>query len=415
MREKLLKPFPFSKSFLMKKKLQKLTDKKIIYTTSRNAYCNLNTKKIFLPFVEPLEYDDLKTLLEHEEKHFSITKCPAKIPKTINIVKAQRVLNYLEDMVVNKHLKREKLERIFKKLSAEREQLTLWLHYDNKEKLNIIRKLKRLNVFRDIPDEEIVSTIDETIKEREKYDSVRDFVTYSPETFRKYYELFSDNYDDTGDGPCVYEERYNLPDWDLMKKFEKLIKNLKTVSMEEYRDETFIGHRINRKFFEDISCIKPFNKKTIITSVNLPKIVILLDCSGSMVGYPEKVAKSFIVACLRHLETVLVAHNQYYTNIVKNPETAVKLPMTGDEHFHKLQPKQYSCDIFVVITDMNINDREAKGLKEFGEKVSAKRKYILCVDPEHYSSYPELDNIYRRVAIDTSEKFLQFVKHLCYL
>ena len=410
------KPFSFTKSFIIKRKLQKLTDKRIIYQYNiKTAYCNLKTNTIYLPFVEPLEFSDLKILLEHEKKHFEITKKVAKLRADVNLVKAQKVLNLLEDIIINESISRKRLETVFKKLRADTEQLTLWQHFDDKEKITMTNKLKRAGIFKDIDTEKIIDTIDKTVKIRKEYSSLHDFVSCKYSTFKEYYNLFDDSVsDDPGDGPGEYDLHYNLPDWDLMKKFEKLIKNLKTVSTEEYRDETFVGHRINRKFFEDISCIKPFTKKTTVTSVNLPKIVILLDCSGSMAGYSEKVAKSFIVACLRHLDATLIAHNQYYTNVIKNPETAIKLPMTGDEHFHKLQPQQYSCDIFIVITDVDISEEEARGLKEFGEKVSAKRKYILCVDSDYYSAHDELDKTFTRVLIDDTAKFIEFVKKLCY-
>ena len=408
------KPFPFWKSHVIKNKLTKSTPYKVIYQShTPTAYSNLITNTIYLPFIEPLEYGDLLTLLKHEEKHFKITKKPACIKTRYNIAKAQKILNILEDIIINEGESRSKLERIFKKLCTDSEQVTLWGHFSEEEKKKIVDRLKG-KLFKDISTEKIVEVIEKTIKARKKHESLREFVYKKEEIFDEYYRIFVDKSEDyeRGDGPCEYDSSYHIPKTEVIKEFEKIIRNFNIKSSEMFYEKSYIGKRINRSFLENLTEIKPFKRTKEIIETKKPKIVILLDCSGSMIGDPEILAKAFIVACLRHLDCKVIAHNQYYHIETKSERTIVKLSMTGDEWFHLLDPKMYKTDILAVITDMQISDVEAEGLKRFGEAVKAVRKYILCVN--YSSKHEELNRIYHRVHIKEKEKFIDFVKRLVY-
>jgi len=409
------KPFPFWKSHIIKSKLTKSTPYRVIYQShTPTAYSNLTTNTIYLPFIEPLEYGDLVTLLKHEEKHFKVTKKPAYISTRYNIAKAQKILNILEDIIINEGESRSRLERIFKKLGTDSEQITLWGHFSEEEKKKIVDKLKGELFKKDVSTEKIIEVMEKVIKTRKKYDSLREFVYREESVFDEYYRIFVDKSEkyERGDGPCEYDSSYYRPETGIVKTFEKILRNFNIKSSEIFYEKNYIGKRINRSFLENLTEIKPFKRTKEILEMKRPKIIILLDCSGSMKGEPEKLAKAFIVACLRQIDCKVIAHNQYYHIETDNEQTIIKLPMTGDEWFNTINPKMYKTDILAVITDMNISDEEAIGLRRFGEAVKAVRKYILCV--RNNSKHEELNGVYRRVYIGEKEKFIDFVKRLVY-
>jgi len=406
-------PFGYAKSYIFKQALNKATPHQVIYHHNVGAYSDLKRGKIYLPFIEPLDLGDLKVILKHEEGHFKITKDEAIIPLTMNIIKARKVLNILEDILVNEEMSKNKLEKVFKKMGGESLQITLWKHYSKKEKEKLINKLKG-KLFKYMDTEKITKTIEETVKDRKSFDSVNKFVSSHFSVFEKFYDIFENELpkDIPGSGPGDYTRNYCLPDPKLVKKIEKILKNLKVNLEEITHKEHLYGKRINRKYFEDILCIKPFIQQEAKQVFLRPKVLILLDCSGSMLGQPEVKAKSFIEACLNTLDCKVIGHNQCYHVITDNKEEINKLPMTGDEWFNKLKPEDYSCDVFVVMTDLNIDNGEADGLFDFGKSVKAKYKYLLCCSLEHYLNYDNLNAVFKRYYVGKPKQYIEFAKKL---
>jgi len=406
-------PFGYAKSYIFKQALSKLTPHTLHYQHDRSAYSDLRNGRIYLPFIEPLDLGDLKVLLEHEEGHFKITKDEAIIPTGINLNKARKVLNVLEDILVNESISRSRLERVFKKLGGESLQVTLWNQYRKDEKEKVVKRLKG-KLFKNLDTKEIIDTIEETVKSRKKYDRVSKFVSYDYSMFDRFYKIFKEEMpnDLPGNGPGRYDILHYLPDPELVKKFKKIFQNLKVNVEEIANKEQFYGKRINRKYVEDVVCIKPFIQRVTSQAFLRPKVLLLLDCSGSMHGKPEIKAKSFITACLETLDCKVIGHNQYYHIITDNKEEVIKLPMTGDENFNKLKPEDYNCDVFVTVTDLNIDSAEAKGLLEFGKHIKAKYRYLLICSSEYYSSYPILNEVFRRYFVGDSKQYIEFAKKL---
>jgi len=407
-------PFSYAKSYIFKQALSKATPRRLYYQHDRAAYSDLYSNKIYLPFIEPLDLGDLKVLLKHEEGHFSITKDEAVIPiGSVNLSKAKKVLNVLEDILVNESISRNRLERVFKKLSGESMQVTLWNQYSRDEKEKVVNKLKG-KLFKDIDTQKIIETIEKTVEIRKKYDRVSKFVSHDFNAFKEFYDVFAEEMpkDVPGNGPAKYTESFRMPNPELVKKFRKIFQNLKINVEEITNKEQFYGKRINRKYLEDAMCIKPFLQRVTSHSLLRPKVLVLLDCSGSMQGKPEIKAKSFITACLDSLDCKIIGHNQYYHVVTGNTEEVNKLPMTGDEHFNTLKPEDYSCDVFVTVTDMNIDESEAQGLLEFGKHVKAKYKYLLVCSHEYYTRYQSLNEIFKRYFVGDSNHYIEFAKKL---
>ena len=233
---------------------------------------------------------DLKTFLDHELLHFEITKKPAKFEKSYNITKAQFVSNILEDIIINEKLKRSSLERVYKKMTGDKEKaasmITLWGHFTDEEKRKVVEEGLKKGIFKDkYTVDEIIETIEYTIKERKSENSLYDFVEWYDSTFKKFYNLFRD---DTAcelapsNGPAEYDSSYNKPDWNLFKEISKILQRFKIKTQHTTIEKKFYGKRLNRKFYEDPSEIYPFKHKYTKTQIRKPKILCILDCSGSM-------------------------------------------------------------------------------------------------------------------------------------
>ena len=406
-------PFGYAKSYIYKQALNRLSPYFVHYQHERAAYSDLMSNIIYLPFIEPLDFGDLKVLLEHEEGHFKITKEDAKVPVSLDITKARKVLNILEDMLVNESIPRNRLERVFKKLGGESLQITLWSQYSKDEKERVVNRLKG-KLFKDLDTKEIIKTIETTIKDRKSFDGVNRYVNTHFEKFKKFYNIFKSDLprDIPGNGPAEYNSGYYLPDVGLTNKFRKIFQNLKVDVEYIGNKEQFYGKRINRKYLESLVCLKPFLQRVSSHIFSRPKVLLLLDCSGSMIGQPEIKAKSFIAACLDTLDATLIGHNQYYHVVTKNKTEASKLPMTGDECFDKLKPEDYSSDVFVVISDLDISRGEARGLLRFGKHVKAKYKYLLVCSTDYYSAYPSLNEVYKRHFVGDPKQYIEFAKKL---
>lgn len=411
--EKETIPFGYAKSYMFKQALSKASPHQIVYHHGIGAYSDLKSGKIFLPFVEPLDLGDLHTLLEHEEGHFKITKDEAVIPLAMDIAKARKVLNVLEDILVNEKMSKGRLEKVFKKLGGESLQITLWEHYSEGEKKKLVNKLKG-KLFKDMDTKEIIKTIKDAVEVRKSFDSVGKFVRTHYRVFKRLYDVFIDDLPDDipGPGPGKYLENHHLSNRELVKKIKKMLINLKVNSEEFARKEQYYGKRINRKYFEDVMCIKPFIQQDSRHVFLRPKVLILLDCSGSMMGQPEIRAKSFIEACLDTLDCTVIGHNQCYHVVTNDKKEVNELPMTGDEWFDKLKPKDYSCDVFVVVTDLHIDDDEAKGLFEFGKFMKAKYKYLLGCSFEHYYKHKFLNAVFKKYYVGNYEQYIEFAKKL---
>jgi len=411
---KNLQPFGYTKAYIFKKHLSKLIPYNLKYHHGRTAFSDLSSKTIYLPFVEPLDLKDLKILLEHEAKHFEITKEPIKVTKSHDLNKVKLAANVLEDIIVNETLSRKDLETVFKKLNAPSLQLTLWQHYNSEEKIKVVKKAKQNKVLKDsISDEEIIKTIDETVKTRKKYNSAKDFEWMKPALFKKYCDLFEKPpVDSPGDGPAEMDYKGRPPDYNLVKQFERLLKAWRVKTEDSFRTEEFIGKRLNRKFIENLTHWKPFIKQYEIRTIKKPKVLILLDCSGSMGGAVEIIAKSFITACLRTIDCKVIAHNQYYHLITNIPEELAKLPMDGDECFDKLSPQEFKCDVFMVVTDINISPSESEGLYNFAQSIRATHKYLLGCSAVHFNNHLHLNRVFKRYYVRNASQFAEFAKKL---
>ncbi len=415
-------PYSFYEAYFAKRKLQKLTNKKLIYTTNLTMpHCDLSANTIYLPFVHPLTLKDLKILLKHEELHFKYTKYTPDIFILSNNLQrpaatVHKALNYLEDMYINKHISRNDLERIIKKIGHEK-HITLFYHYKDDERKEAIEYMKEIGELKeDINVDEAVELFNEAIEKREKYDSLEEFVKNEEELVSKIIELYNDTNELVGSGPTPQSNTSVPPDFDLLKKFNKILRRFRTITRETIYEEKMYGKRINRKFIETPVCIKPFVHKYDKTTVHKPNILMLIDTSGSMHGRPMAIAKALVMSILQNCNAKAIFHGQYIHAVVTEPSQVKYIPADGDDDFNTLrveEAKKYNPDIFILISDNIIDKQEALNLYDYVKSINANKKYYLVTCDDDPYDYKFFDEVMKRIIVETDEdKFIEFLKKL---
>ncbi len=436
--------YQFYEQYFIRKKLINLAKKegvdvKIYGSNADISYVDLDVNKVFLPFLKKYSFGDLKILFQHELLHIK----KSKKMFISDEYEFNYVNNLIEDIYINQFINKNKLISIFKKISKDKNdfenmKILLWKHLNEDEKDKLLEKLEKSEVI--IEKEKVKRLLEKILEERENHESNFEFNQINGHLVKQLASLFRiatpQNYQDnkngknknvvpTGlqnilsNGPSNFPSSYaNLPDFELLKKISKLINNLKSYSEVQVQYKKFYGKKINRKYVEDLTEIYPFKQKNTFVDVKKPNIIIILDCSGSMQGEPEKRAKAFIVPVLQKLNATLIAKNQYYTKITKNPQEAMKLYMEGDDDFDELPEKlkkygywPIKTDILISVSDLEISRSEIEGLNNVIEQINARKKYLLCVNEENMDKYEDIVKI-PRISISDNEKMLNFVKKL---
>ena len=429
-------PYTYVETYFAKRELEKdlkkySDDIKLIPGYHGTASSNLRARTVALPFTHPLTFSDLKTLLEHEIGHFKITVEPPKFScysRSIDLTKANVVCNILDDIIINESQSRAKLEDIHYKLVGNDEKtlvanrLTLWKHLDYNEKEKVIKVCQEVGIIHDdIKIDEIIDIFDDTVDIRKDSSSLYEFIDKDYDDFMDFYELFTDQLYDIGgmigDGHCEYKGYWNPPDKDLYNKLCSYLQRFKYTTQHDTIEKQFYGKRINRRFINKCPDeIYPFKHKYTKTTVHEPTITCILDCSGSMEGSPERRAKSFLCAALKHTRTAVIAHNECFTEIIRDEHTMERLPMDDDESFDKLPNKlkklnyQIKSDFLVVVTDLRIDSDEADGLNKVIEDAQVRKKYLLCVEPTRINKYPQIK--LKRINIADNDRMIKFCKQL---
>jgi len=422
------RPYDFVDEYFATRRLERSlrkkghTFEKIYPSSGIEAFSNLYSGAIYLPFKYPFDMFDLETLLNHEVGHFEITQEPAEINvMQFDFEKANTAMNIIEDILVNGELPRRSLERVNKKYTGEKSSLTLWEHYTKEERKKVIEMWIEHGILKEGEIEEIYNVIEKTIKKRKKYDSAKEFYEKNEKgVFTDFYNLLTDSpkAPGIGDGPATMMEKPNHRNERLFKELDKIFRRFNTQRVVEQLEESFIGSRISRRYVESPFELYPFVKNKEKIAIEKPQILGVMDCSGSMVGKAEILAKTFLEALVANTDASIIAMNEDYHRLVKSIMEIETLVMGDDEGFEELpsvafelgvQPK---ADIFLIITDMVLATNELEGLDYFGSKVKASRKYLLCVEASRVFEHEEYFKDFKRIPFEKAENAIELAKRL---
>jgi len=373
----------FVDRYILLKRLRKKTNYKVFDTMfSNEVFSSVLFKSIYLPLAF-INLKEAELLLKREEQKIQRPFTPKS--KGIDIV-----IDVLNNLLFTPKTIPESRKGLFSKLHP-RHLIDAWAYYNEREKESVVNKLKKEKILKETVDtQQAIQTIDEVYESLKAYHSAEEFIDRNLSLYKKFESLFNlDNSFCIGDGHSSYSDYFNNPDWNLVREVRRIIKHLKKPVVLEERTEAFIGKKLNRRFILDDACVKPFEYKKERKQINTPKVGIIIDFSGSMEGKPEIRAKTLATAFLQErIANEILVKNEYFEDIVKTVEQLRSKPATGDERFDTLKSKEYvkDKDIILIITDLNIDEKEAKGLYRF-IKEKEKNVIILCVNPKYFDAH----------------------------
>jgi len=396
---------PYYQRYFVKKKIEKYIKEKygeeskykivlpnITYSTS----CPI-TKTILLPPLANVSTITLKILADHEAEHIKMRREYMRdyryLKKYAMLNVAELVMHIIEDNVINEGLKeigtnegriRKAMDDFgFGGLSY------LSLIEDREKKIKVINNYIKSGLFKEEAKAEEIDELISTLVSKLKR-SVRD--TIESEEFRRLYNLINTkshtrtSRDDVMDSTISkgaklhlkghgisYDSGYSLPNFKYVQRIRQIIKRLKVVREEEKEITQFYGKKLNRAYIHNDIEYKPFINKFHRLSINNPKILMLIDFSGSMCGEHEKIAKTFAVAIMQEFNNAVVIASQHVMNpiikVVNTTNELINLYPTGDEGFDSLSEffseNRYlmnDAEMFVLISDLIIDDEELDGL-----------------------------------------------------
>lgn len=392
---------PYYQRYFLKRKIEKYikdtygekSGYKIVFPNITYSTSCPITKTILLPPLANISLNTLKILAEHEADHirmrgeFLYDYDYLKRYPMLNV--AELVMHIIEDNVINKGLMKDGHSKGsickvmdefgFKGLSY------LSLIDDKEERLKIIKNYIKSGLFKkDAKAEEIDKLIETLVRKLKR--NTREAIT--SEEFKRLYKLINVKSKVDSDGAhnptcgakyhlkshgISYDSGRRLPDFKYVQKIRQIIRRLKVIREEEKENTQFYGKKLNRAYIHSDTEYKPFINKMHKVSISNPKILVLVDFSGSMVGEHEKIAKTFTVAIMQEFSNSVVITSQYHGNplikVVNTTNELINMYATGDEGFDSLEwffnenrELLSNAEMFVLISDLVIDSSELKGL-----------------------------------------------------
>ena len=378
---------------------------------SKNSYYNPETKEIVIGTRwRKFSMNDFEGLIQHEKAH-----------KERNISIHNTIDNIIEDIVINSDI--PQTVRINQKIAEEEKEdliKKVWLTKDEiKEKIRNIDDLKYLTTilnFKGKEREEIFNTLKERnviveSKELKEFEEEFERQKEEKDNFSNCEDFFTKDFQDrmkNNDSQISGDGTTNSPRklWDVdyctsyssneIKALKDILKKLITPVNEEIRTKSQTGKRISREFLEKrlLSELNPLEaRKEVITDNKPNKLLVLVDCSGSMRYTPEKLSKEFIVALKETGDfTFDILFKNEYEEILKSSdeissEWISHIHSHDDEGFDDFKVNLNRYNKLVLFTDFDISNSEEEGLLKAVKKIPLKYAISFSFKPESWN-YP---------------------------